>query len=386
MAENGTAQGPIRQGATPVSFDYNDPLLSPPDFSVTSDSPTTVHFAIPGDLQTLTGGYGYDRRLIVGLQQQGVQVAVLPLSGLYPMPDAAATADAEARFAALPDGSLVIADGLAFGVMDDIAERHGKRLNIIALCHHPLALEAGLTQERARILHESEKRALDAAVAVVVTSAATATLLTQQFAIPVAKITIAPPGTDPQTFAPCKGNPPVLLTVATLIPRKAHDVLIDALAQIRHLPWVARFVGGAQFDPQWTAHLQDKVNSYRFGERIQFVGGVAELHDEYASADVFVLPSLFEGYGMVFAEALSFGLPVVAARAGAVPDVVPDTAGLLAPPGDVDALADALTSILKDTALRNRLQQGAQQAAAKLPAWNDTAKIVAQLIKEVTNR
>ncbi|OGT70972.1 MAG: hypothetical protein A3H44_11280 [Gammaproteobacteria bacterium RIFCSPLOWO2_02_FULL_57_10] len=353
---------------------------------MTSDSPTTVHFAIPGDLQTLTGGYGYDRRLIVGLQQQGVQVAVLPLSGLYPMPDAAATADAEARFAALPDGSLVIADGLAFGVMDDIAERHGKRLNIIALCHHPLALEAGLTQERARILHESEKRALDAAVAVVVTSAATATLLTQQFAIPVAKITIAPPGTDPQTFAPCKGNPPVLLTVATLIPRKAHDVLIDALAQIRHLPWVARFVGGAQFDPQWTAHLQDKVNSYRFGERIQFVGGVAELHDEYASADVFVLPSLFEGYGMVFAEALSFGLPVVAARAGAVPDVVPDTAGLLAPPGDVDALADALTSILKDTALRNRLQQGAQQAAAKLPAWNDTAKIVAQLIKEVTNR
>ncbi|MDP1931834.1 MAG: glycosyltransferase family 4 protein [Gammaproteobacteria bacterium] len=351
-----------------------------------SAAPATVYFAIPGDIQTLTGGYGYDRRLIAGLDQLGMQVARLQLSGLFPMPDAAAVADADARFNALPDGAIVLADGLAYGAMDQIAEQHGKRLRIIALCHHPLALEAGLSQEQSQKLHDSEKRALDAAVAVVVTSAATATLLNQQFAIPDSKITVAQPGTDRQPFAACSGNPPRLLTVATLTPRKAHDVLIDALAQIRHLPWVARFVGGSEFDPEWASQLQEKANAYRFGKRIELVGALSDLSGEYASADAFVLPSLFEGYGMVFAEALSFGLPIVAARAGAVPDVVPESAGMLVPPGDVDALADTLATLLKDMPLRNRLQHGAQQAAVKLPEWNDTAAIVANLIQEVRNR
>lgn len=340
-------------------------------------------FAIPGDLQTLTGGYGYDRRLIAGLQALGLSVAHMPLSGTFPAPDAAALADAESRFAALPDGAIVIADGLALGVMDEIAERHGTRLQIIALCHHPLALEAGLSTVSAQRLQLSEQRALQAACAVLVTSAPTANLLTQQFSISASKITVALPGTDRQRFAACTGNPPVLLTVATLTPRKAHDVLIEALAQISALPWRARCVGGMEFDPAWAAALRQKVHACGLQQRIHFLGGLTALEHEYDGADLFVLPSLFEGYGMAFAEALAHGLPVVAARAGAVPDVVPESAGILVPPGDAAALAEALRELLSDPARRTTLQHGAQQAASKLPTWTDTARIVAALINRI---
>lgn len=352
---------------------------NPLENAVTPD----ITFAIPGDLQTLTGGYGYDRRLIAGLQALGLSVAHMPLSGAFPTPDAEALADAEARFAALPDGAIVVADGLAFGVMDEIAERHGARLQIIALCHHPLALEAGLTAEQAQRLQLSEQRALQAACSVLVTSAPTAKLLTQQFSISESKITVALPGTDRQTFAACAGNPPVLLTVATLTPRKAHDVLIEALAQIRELPWTARFVGGMEFDPAWAAALREKVQACGLQQRIHFLGGLTALENEYDGADLFVLPSLFEGYGMAFAEALAHGLPVVAARAGAVPDVVPESAGILVPPGDAEALAEALRGLLSDPARRATLQRGAQEAAGKLPTWTDTAHIVAALINRI---
>ncbi len=348
-----------------------------------NDVTPDIYFAVPGDIQTLTGGYGYDRRLLAGLNSLGITATLLTLSATFPNPDAHALADAEEKFAKLPDGSVVIADGLAFGVLDHIAEQHRSRLKIIALCHHPLALEAGLTKETAQQLQASEERALHASVAVLVTSQATANVLQQDFAIPQKKITVAKPGTDKQNFAACEGSPPVLLTVATLTPRKAHDVLIDALAQISHLDWTARFTGGMEFNGAWADHLRAKVIKYGLQERIQFLGIVYDLVSEYSNADVFVLPSLFEGFGMVFAEALSFGLPIVAARAGAVPDVVPETAGVLVPPGDADALAAALLNLFSQPALRRQLQVGAQQASHELTTWPETAAIVARLISGV---
>lgn len=341
-----------------------------------------IYFAIPGDINTLTGGYAYDRRLITELRALGHNIEHLRLSHRFPAPDAEALADAAAQFAALPDHSIVIADGLAYGVMDTIAKQHAERLNIIALCHHPLMLEAGLSSEQAQQLFLSEQRALNAAKAVIVTSATTSKILVKQFIIPATKITVALPGTDPQKFAPCIGKPPVLLTLATLTRRKAHDVLIDALATIKHLEWSARFVGGLDFDPVWVATLKNKVASYGLEQRIFFVGNIADTTDEYFSADVFVLPSLFEGYGMVFAEALGFGLPIVAARAGAVPDVVPDTAGILVAPHDSIALAGAVQKLLIDASLRKKLQAGAQAAAHKLSGWVDTATVVANLINK----
>lgn len=340
-------------------------------------------FVIPGDINTLTGGYGYDRRLLTGLQARGLDIRHLALPPGFPAPDAHARAATATLLSSLPDSSVVLVDGLAFGVLAAELAVHASRLRFIALCHHPLALETGLSADDSLRLHAQEQCALAFARAIVVTSAGTAQILINQFGQRKDCITVALPGTDRHGFADCTGTPPKLLTVATLTRRKAHDVLIAALSGLRELPWQARFVGGGEFDPAWTAHLHSLVAQHDLRPRITFVGALRDLRDEYRNADVFVLPSLFEGYGMVFAEALAFGLPVVAARAGAVPDVVPAGAGLLVEPGSVDALQATLRSVLTDTALRQQLQQGARAAAATLPTWEQAAHAVHNVIIEV---
>ena len=355
------------------------------DSIIPNNFPFTLYFAVPGDINSLTGGYGYDRELIRELKNAGIHVQLLSLSAEFPVPGATALAEAAAIFASLPDGAIVIADGLAFGVMDEIATRESQRLNIIALCHHPLALETGISVQQSHALKISETRALAAAKAVVVTSAMTGRIIARDFAVAPEKIILAYPGTRPQEFAPADHQIPQLLTVATLTKRKGHDLLINALAAISHLPWHARFVGGLGFDSLWVAHLQQLVQKNNLDQRITFVGNVDDISTEFFNADVFVLPSYFEGYGMAFAEALSFGLPVIATHAGAVPDLVPATAGILISPGDVDALTKALEQLLANPDYRRQLQAGAQQAATTLPTWADCAHRIIDLIIRLRN-
>jgi len=342
-----------------------------------------VHFAVPGDLSTLTGGYGYDRRMIVELNALGLDCRPLMLPGGFPEPDEAALARSEDMLAALPDDSLLIVDGLALGTLDNCAQKHAHRLRLVSMCHHPLALESGLSPARAERLRRSEHRALAACRAVIVTSPATREALVQDYAVAADSITVAMPGTDPQPFAPCTGNPPQLLTMATLTPRKGHDVLIDALADIRHLHWSARFVGGNSFDPAWASALQERVKKHGLEQRIAFVGATPTPDTEYRQADLFVLPSRYEGYGMVFAEAIACGLPVVATQVGAAADIVSNDAGILVPVDDAPALSSALAQVLSDDQHRRALQQGARQAAARLPDWKQSASLIVERLLEV---
>ena len=346
---------------------------------------TPIFFAIPGDLNQHTGGYAYDRRLITELTALGIPVEVVQLSGRFPQPTPADLAEAEAKLANLPQDAILLADCLAFGVMEEVVSNllsQQKNLHIIALCHHPLALETGLSSAQQAAYRISEARALGASKAILVTSHTTAHILKNEFGI--ANIYVALPGTDRQNFAPAIGNPPILLTVASLTRRKAHDLLIDALATLSHLPWQARFVGAASFDPEWARLLHQKVADYGLEQRVLFLGDLANTQQEYANADLFVLPSHYEGYGMAFAEALAFGLPIIAARAGAVPELVTESAGILITPGDVQQLANALNHLLTNEEDRKRLQTGAQQLAENLPSWGDTALVVAGLIKQLS--
>lgn len=334
-----------------------------------------AYFAIPGDLAARTGGYGYDRAVLARLPLQH-----LPLPGRYPFPSADDLASADAILADLPDGSVVLVDGLAYGVFDDLAARHAQRLGLIALCHHPLGLETGLAPAASALLLKKETEALRHARAVIVTSPTTADTLVRDLGVPADRITVALPGTDPRAPSPCIGAPPVLLTVGSLIPRKGHDVLIAALDRIRALAWTARFVGGDGLDPAWAARLRSDVAKAGLEDRIAFVGSVEDTAGELSGADVFVLPSRFEGYGMAFAEAMAAGLPVVAVRAGAVPDVVPETAGILVPPEDAAALADALARLLTNRDLFETYRTGSLAAGRALPTWDATAATIAAIV------
>lgn len=345
--------------------------------------PPLVHFAVPGDLSTLTGGYGYDRRMIAELNAQGIECRPLTLPAGFPDPHEAALARSEELLAALPDDSLVIVDGLALGTLDESAQKHAQRLRLVSMCHHPLALESGLAPARAEDLRRREHRALAACRAVIVTSPATREILVQDYAVAADNITVAVPGTDPQPFAPCTGNPPQLLTMATLTPRKGHDVLIDALADIRHLSWSARFVGGDSFDPAWASALQQRVKQHGLEQRIAFVGATPHPDTEYQQADLFVLASRYEGYGMVFAEAIACGLPVVSTRVGAAADIVNADAGILVTVDDTAALSSALARVLGDEQYRHALQTGAREAAARLPDWQQSASLIADRLLQV---
>jgi glycosyltransferase involved in cell wall biosynthesis len=236
---------------------------------------------------------------------------------------------------------------------------------------------------RAAELAALERRSLKAARAVIVTSKATADILVADFGVPARKVTAALPGTDPRPPAACAGDPPVLLTVGSLTRRKGHDVLVDALARIADLRWTSRFVGGDGYDPDWAGTLSEQVARAGLTNRIRFVGEVDDPTPEYAGADLFVLPSRYEGYGMAFAEALAHGLPVVAARAGAVPQVVPQDAGALVPPDDPAALAEALRFLLAEPAARARARAAAHRAGRALPSFDDTAATVESVLDGV---
>ena len=136
-----------------------------------------VAFAVPGDLATQTGGYAYDRRMIRELEVLGWSVDVVNLGGGFPYPSAEEREDARTRLAGVSVGYPIIVDGLSFGVLPDVAAELSRDHALIALVHHPLALESGLSAAQAEAFRASERAALARARHVIVTSAATARLL-----------------------------------------------------------------------------------------------------------------------------------------------------------------------------------------------------------------
>jgi glycosyltransferase involved in cell wall biosynthesis len=344
--------------------------------------PAEVWFAVPGDPATLTGGYIYAARLTAALQRQGWTVHQLALPAGFPNPSAGEIEDTHALLATLPVDATVIIDGLAFGAFPEHIF-DGLDLDIVALVHHPLAYETGVTPEDAARLLESERAALHHARAVISTSTHTADELVRVFEVARARVTVALPGIARPAAIPRRtlNSEPRLLTVATLTPRKGYDVLVEALGEIRDLSWRATWVGSTARSPETTRDLEKQIAQLALGDRIVLAGETARLAAYYADADAFVLPSRYEGYGMAFAEAIAYGLPVIGARAGAVSNTVPEDAGILVEPDDPRALAVALRSLLTDAGLYEQLAAGAARAASRLTTWDDTARAVAGVLR-----
>ncbi|MDH4440555.1 MAG: glycosyltransferase family 4 protein [Rhizobium sp.] len=342
----------------------------------------SLTFAYPGALSLNTGGYAYDRRLIAGLEALGWRVDLLSLGDGFPLPSASVLQEAEARLSALPDGALLLVDGLAFGVLDAWAEREAHRLRIAALVHHPLALETGLSQERQAGFMAAERRALACASQVFVTSPMTGRELVSHYQVDAEALTVALPGTIDCGLSPRLGDPPMILSLATLTRRKGHDVLISALKQVEDLPWSAMIVGNRTLDPATAREIDTLVASLGLTGRIDLPGEVEDGRAMMMKADIFALASRYEGYGMVFAEALSHGLPILACAAGAVPDVVPEDAGFLIAVDDVDAFARSLRRLLTEPETMRAKAEGSARAGALLPSWDETARIFSQRLQE----
>jgi glycosyltransferase involved in cell wall biosynthesis len=341
-------------------------------------------FVIPGDITLPTGGYTYDRRVLALFGAHGVEATHVAIPGSYPDPsreDFHATALAIAK---TPKDSILLIDGLAYAVIPPALIRGFDR-PIIALVHHPLCLEAGLDAERAEDLRTMEIAALAEAARVVVTSPLTGRTLVSDFGVPEANITVAEPGTDRAPRATGSDQTPLnMLAVGSIIPRKGYDVLISALAGLASRDWHLT-IAGAERDSDTAAKIRTAVASAGLSPHITFKGAVGddELAALYAKAGLFVMPSLFEGYGMVLAEAMARGLPIICTTGGAAAETCPDAAALKVAPGDAAAFRQALTTVIGDAALRQRMSNASWAAASALPTWADTTRRIAACLKGI---
>lgn len=345
---------------------------------------------VPGALDQFTGGYLFDRRVVDGLRAAGRSVRVVELPGCYPDADAQTRAAAAEALQALPGESVAVIDGLALPGFADCLDAQARRLRLLGFIHHPLSLETGIAPALARRMEATERRLWPMLRGLLCPSAHTARCIADA-GIDPARIEIVPPGNDrpvherpgddqPVHARPGEDRPPAgehdtsalrLLMVGSVVPRKGHLSLVEALAGLKHLPWRLTCIGSLERDTAAVVALRAAIERHGLGDRVDLAGErpPAALADAWHHADVFVLPSSHEGYGMAYAEAMAHGLPVIGTTAGAIPDTVPGTAGLLVAPGDVVALREALHRMLVDPPLRRHLAAGARQAAAALPDW-----------------
>jgi glycosyltransferase involved in cell wall biosynthesis len=332
-----------------------------------------IHWLSPGDPARRTGGFLYNARVIAELQAaghrtaphrvRGHRVRVHRIDADWPLPSH------PPPLPLLPHGARVVADGLLLTGMAD-ALRSRPDLEVLALVHSPLEREGGGEEARGR-----ERAALGACAHVVATSEATAAELRE---LTGQAVSVVVPGTDPATPAPV-GPGHRLLCPAHLIARKGHRVLLDALRTLDALPetgalnatkkthWTLDLVGSLSADPVTAAHVQAEAAA--LGPRVRLRGecDAAGMEAAYASADLVVLPSHYEAFGMVLTEAVARGRPVLCTPAGAVP-LLGDAAQVV-PVGDAAALADGLAHWLDDPELRARRRAAAMDAATTLPRW-----------------
>lgn len=333
----------------------------------------TLHFVVPAgidDQARPSGGNTYDRRVRRGLAAAGWTVLAHEISG----PDAA-LAQALAR---IPDGSVVLLDGLVASPAADVLVPVSRRLRLVVLVHMPL----GRDEPDAR-----EAAVLSAAASVVTTSAWTRSVLLANYSLPGDRVHVAEPGVEAADLAPGTATGGSLLSVAAVIPGKGHDVLVAALAGLAGWRWRCRCVGSLERDPGFVASLRRRAADGGLDGRVRFSGALPEegLARSYGEADLLVLPSRSETYGMVVTEALARGLPVVAADVGGVPEAMGYGAGgtrpgVLVPPGDAAALGDALRAWLGDADLRRRLRRAARERRESLSDWSRTTAAVADVL------
>jgi glycosyltransferase involved in cell wall biosynthesis len=352
-----------------------------------------VHVVLPGDVDDArapSGGNRYDRRVCQGLAAAGWQLTELAVRGAWPRPGQAARGELAGALAAVPDDGVVLLDGLVACAVPEVVVPEAGRLRLAVLVHLPLGDETGLAPGEAAELDALERETLRAATAVVATSARTGRRLIEHHGLSAARIHVAAPGVDAAPLAPGTPGGSRLLCVAAVTPRKGQDVLVEALAISADLSWSCVCVGGLDRAPGYVDRLRRLTEAYDLAGRVRFAGPLtgAELAASYAAADLLILASHAEPYGMVVTEALACGIPVLATAVDGVPEALgrsPDggVPGWLVPPADPAALAGALRRWLGEPDTRRRLRSAARDRRATLRGWDITAQIMADVLERL---
>jgi glycosyltransferase involved in cell wall biosynthesis len=352
---------------------------------------TSLALVVPDgvdDPERPSGGNVYDRRVRAGLEELGWSVDVRVASGAWPCPDEPARAALADLVAGIPDSAVVLLDGLVASAAPDVLVPEARRLRLVVLVHLPLGLDGADVEGSGPRVREAA--VLSAAAAVVTTSGWTRHWLLDAYRLPPGTVHVAEPGVDAADLADTTAAGGQLLCVAAVTPQKGHDVLVSALAAVRDLAWDCVCVGSPARAPGFAADLDRRTGVHGIGGRVSFAGARSgeDLDAAYAAADLLLLPSRAETYGMVVTEALARGLPVVATSVGGVPEALGCTAdgtrpGLLVPPDDPARFAAAVRDWLSDAGLRQRLRRAARERRAGLRGWPDTSERISKILEEV---
>lgn len=364
--------------------------MAPSAGELRASAVSTVHVVVPegiDDPARPSGGNVYDRRICRGLAAAGWAVSEHAVSGSWPCPEAAAQRGLARLLADIPDGAVVLVDGLIAAPVPAVLVPQADRLRLVVLVHMPLVdWPPGQQVDDAGT---RESAVLSAVKGIVVTSRWTRERLLSRYPLRPDKVLVAEPGVDVADLAPGTAGGAELLCVAAVTAHKGHDLLLAALARIADLPWRCNCVGTLERDPEFVERLRRQVEADGLGDRVCFSGPrIGEsLGHAYAAADALVLASHAETYGMVVTEALARGLPVIATAVGGLPEALGSTAdgrqpGLLVPPGDRHGLTAALRSWLADAELRQRLRQAARERRGTLSGWTATTDRIAGMLTE----
>jgi glycosyltransferase involved in cell wall biosynthesis len=347
----------------------------------------SVHVVVPNDIDdpaTPSGGNAYDRRICRGLAAAGWSVREHAVRGAWPRPAATERADLARVLGTISDDAVVLLDGLIASAAADVLVPQARRLRLVVLVHMPVG-------DGAPELGCSEREVLTTAVAVIATSAWTRRRLLGRYALAADRVHVATPGVDPAPVVPGSPAGSALLCVAAVTPQKGHDLLIEALATMPDLPWSCVCVGALTRDPGFVDRLRRLIGSHGFADRLRLTGprtGTA-LAAAYAGADLLVLASRGETYGMVVTEALARGIPVLATRTNGLPEAMgraPDATlpGMLVEPDDPVALAGSLRRWLSEPDLRHRLRRSARDRRPTLTGWAVTSELISRVLNRVS--
>lgn len=356
-----------------------------------SDAVSDVYVIVPDgidDPARPSGGNTYDRQVCRGLAAAGWTVHEHRAPGYWPHPDAAAKRALTRIVGTIPDGAVVLIDGLIASSASSVLVPEARRLRLVILVH--MLLGDGRSGGDAA---DTERAVLSAASAVIATSRWTRAQLLDRYGLRAEQVHVSEPGVDPAAPAPGTAEGGQLLSVAAVLPHKGHDEVFAALARIPDLPWHYTCVGSLALDPAFVSRLRRRAEIDGIGARVCLTDPRTgdELDRTYHEADVLVLASHAETYGLVVTEALAYGLPVIATAVGGLADALGRTGdgrrpGLLVPPGDTDALASALRSWLQDSALRRRLRLAAAERRRTLTGWHTTTNRIARVLTRVMTR
>jgi glycosyltransferase involved in cell wall biosynthesis len=347
------------------------------------DRQRTVTLMVPAGLTRCSGRFRYDRLLAQGLRGLGWKVDVAMLDASFPEPTADALDQLDALLGAQRDNALVLIDGLALGAAPEQIQRVAHRMTVVGIVHHLLASEAGPDDAQVLAVGNREAQALRAATGLLASGFGISRAIVG-CGVPRERIALVTPGTDPAPRAEgsrsrpgAKRSTPVqLLCVGSLIPRKGYDLLFDAVAELRLLPWRLTCVGSDLVVPEYVTALREQLDISGLSEQVTLMGEIddAALEEAYQRADVFVLATRHEGYGTAVAEALVRGIPVVSTAAGAIPELVGYSGGVIVPVADAEAFSAALEPLVSDHERRAGVAAGALAQGALLPRWSDAAQ------------